>query len=389
MTVSALCGRLLLLGAFLAWTAACADSPSVTARGGLEDGGITVDIARPHLVIGEVDSLPGQSLFGIATAARLSTGEVLLASGSDGEIRVFDTSGRLLRRFGRLGSGPGEFARLWSAWLLSNDTILVYDIAARRLTHLSPAGSLITTMQVPLAGTAQVLGRAATGDVVAFDLPARLPLQAGATTVDSATIVSTRPGGTEVREIVRIPWSTVHGTAIPPSGHVIRNGLPFTPAGIVAFGGEHLYVGYGDRWEIEQRDVDGSLVRSLVVPLERRLLTKQMLDEWRQSRLDRAPPAQRADLARLIDGLPSPEERLPAFDRLFVDQTGSIWIRQFVAPNEESALWVVLAPDGGVAGTLTLSVHYRITFADHEVLIGVLQSPDTPERVIVYDILRR
>jgi hypothetical protein len=65
------------------------------------------------------------------------------------EIRVYGRDGRLVRRFGRSGSGPGEF-RSPGAMGSSGDTIWVYDYANARLTLFRTDGTLLET--VPGAG---------------------------------------------------------------------------------------------------------------------------------------------------------------------------------------------------------------------------------------------
>jgi len=70
-------------------------------------------------------------------AARNSKGSYLVG-GKDGKLGIFDKSGKLLRTFGRRGGGPGEFQSIWRIHVSYRDTILVYDMFARRITVIDP-----------------------------------------------------------------------------------------------------------------------------------------------------------------------------------------------------------------------------------------------------------
>jgi len=54
------------------------------------------------------------------------------------ELLVLDGSGKLIRRLGGLGGGPGEFQGIGAVHLLSNDSLFVYDPAAQRATVYAP-----------------------------------------------------------------------------------------------------------------------------------------------------------------------------------------------------------------------------------------------------------
>src|SRR6187431_2380295 len=59
--------------------------------------------------IGSVGGASETSLSGVTGAIRLPNGEIAVADGTSRELRFFRDDGSFLRRFGRRGSGPGEF----------------------------------------------------------------------------------------------------------------------------------------------------------------------------------------------------------------------------------------------------------------------------------------
>lgn len=101
----------------------------------------------PQLRIGAADGPEALTTVGSAV---LSPDGRLLYVGQPQEriVRVFDaTSGKLLRTFGRQGSGPGEFnyvGRL--GW--RGDTLYVTDMALQRVTMFSPDGDVLKTLRI-------------------------------------------------------------------------------------------------------------------------------------------------------------------------------------------------------------------------------------------------
>jgi 6-bladed beta-propeller len=74
-----------------------------------------------------------------------ASGRIYVADDLNWRVSIFDRSGRLLRRLGRRGQGPGEFERPWYLAVDRFDSLFVWDgalarISARRATRSrSPA----------------------------------------------------------------------------------------------------------------------------------------------------------------------------------------------------------------------------------------------------------
>ncbi len=71
-------------------------------------------------------------------------GNIFVLEESVPEFRVYDSEGILLRRFGRRGSGPGEFEHV-SAFGVLGDTLWAVDIDLNRITLFDRVGSLLST----------------------------------------------------------------------------------------------------------------------------------------------------------------------------------------------------------------------------------------------------
>jgi hypothetical protein len=61
------------------------------------------------------------------------------------EVRVYGPDGNLRKVFGRPGSGPGDFRVIWETGVVG-DSLWVNDNSLRRITLVSPEGTLIRTM---------------------------------------------------------------------------------------------------------------------------------------------------------------------------------------------------------------------------------------------------
>ena len=92
------------------------------------------------------DTSSAQEFSGIVGLIADAQHNIYVADGS--EIRVFDEQGQLVRRFGREGSGPGEFRSLQSiGWL--GDTLLTMDWRNVRIGLMTPTGEWVGQRELP------------------------------------------------------------------------------------------------------------------------------------------------------------------------------------------------------------------------------------------------
>lgn len=70
------------------------------------------------------------------------SGGIVVANGGNHELCLFDAKGAFVRKVGRKGSGPSEFAAIGSLTLGAGDSILVGDPFQRRLSVFVPSGEL-------------------------------------------------------------------------------------------------------------------------------------------------------------------------------------------------------------------------------------------------------
>jgi hypothetical protein len=90
------------------------------------------------------DSAPIVRLSGID---RNSAGVIALGDASEGNVKLFSESGRLLRILGRKGAGPGEFREPRYPRFGDDSTLHIADTDGGRLTVITTSGRLVRTLQ--------------------------------------------------------------------------------------------------------------------------------------------------------------------------------------------------------------------------------------------------
>ncbi|HEU4560259.1 MAG TPA: hypothetical protein VFS20_20585 [Longimicrobium sp.] len=114
--------------AFLASLPACShdDDPAATA------------VELREAILFQTD----EPLHGVRDIAVDDSGRVWVLTGLDPFLRVYSPDGKLLRRFGRRGRGPGEMMNPWSIFLTRDASAPagVWDVAMRRLVLYSRDG---------------------------------------------------------------------------------------------------------------------------------------------------------------------------------------------------------------------------------------------------------
>ncbi len=107
---------------------------------------------------------PAAEMLAVQDVVRARDGSFVVVNGKPLEVRRYDSRGRLLSRFGRSGSGPGEFRYSASLDPWPGDSILTFSMGSRRWMLFGLDGALIREWpqgdQVPLAPMVRLFGSA-------------------------------------------------------------------------------------------------------------------------------------------------------------------------------------------------------------------------------------
>lgn len=264
---------------------------------------------------------------------------VPLASGGmavidQNRIQYFDATGKRLRSVGQAGGGPNDFGMLTAACHVHGDTLIAYDNRNRRVSVVSPAGVVLTTVSEPT------------------------DYAGGHFCLDDGSFVLTRvvSEADGSRQVV-ITRHTTDGksTQIAAFGGAPVDMAFYAEPGVVAEG-EMVFAGNTIKNEIMGYAGDGRLTTIVraVDPVEP-ITTAQRnvaIESTIPTRVSAAERAERVAEGRSRPGRPT----WPAFLRLAADPSGRLWIRLWPRPESPAETWVAVDATGKVVGRLVMPI---------------------------------
>jgi hypothetical protein len=136
------------------WTGTVADSAGIVVVANPDHGLWPEDekwTVEEDLRIGAFGGDPDYQFGQVGSIVVSSTGEILVSDRQAVEVRVFSAAGRLLRTVGSPGAGPDQFGPGTLEIMISaGDTLLVPDVANRRITRFAPDGTLLDSAPIDL-----------------------------------------------------------------------------------------------------------------------------------------------------------------------------------------------------------------------------------------------
>lgn len=361
---------------------------------------------EPVLSIGAIDG-PAEVLFGrIVSVAVDGAGNLIVADGQMGEIRIFDASGGHLRTIGGPGEGPGEFRGLAGAWPTEGAVVAV-DSRLRRITRFGPEGELLATATFQGPGEQPVIRPirvAGPGLFLSRVESLNLPSLEGAFSLEDALESISDPSGSRSEYLVRhnfqgilidtvtaVPGqatqTSAQGSGANLSIQILR--LPFSSAATATASPEgRMAVTTGRSYEYSTYDPSGTMQRIVRLADEPPIRTDAHLEAWvRGSTGGREPmdDTQVEAALRRYREMPLPE-RLPAWSSLLIADSGEIWARRFAIRGTETVRRDVFGADGGFLGQVVAPASLRIQHVAAG-RVTVISTDDLGvERVEVYEL---
>jgi hypothetical protein len=337
------------------------------------------------LTIGGDNASADAAFMDIAGIAVTPQGHMYVLDAGHRSVRVFDPRGRVLRRFGRQGGGPGEFQLPVAIWV---DTVVgVVDLAQQRMSHFTTDGRHLRTEPVPTLDEVPVVrltplryGRAV------GQTPSRMGVSGGGAVREGspyvALVVLSRGARPDTLLRMHSGVSAFHPRDAP---------VPFgTVSSHMGWGGAHAVLGdsvvatadgYSGtvRWyRVERNGL--ALFRTRELPSRSRALTR---DDVR--RIERRVRSQGGDIPRRLV-IEAPPRVSIASQALFSDR-GFLWIRNTADPDLPH-VWTVFAPDGEIAYRLSLPAGFHLRHIRGDLLYGSAKSANDAALVRVYRLRR-
>jgi hypothetical protein len=331
----------------------------------------------------------------VADAVVLSDGRVVTFSWIGATLLVFDATGKLQRRLGGVGQGPGEFVRPVGLHRWAGDTLLLADGGTRRFTWIHADRGVVRddlcescfTNQTPallgvLSGDRVVMG--GTGRVVLAATSDSGRSRAPLAVVDLATRSVKMIAELEDLDLVRVETRY--------RGRPGRQAMPlgFTRRAHVVAVGSAIITGDGSGAAVELRNADGTPQGVVKLPpTSRRPVTASMRAAYVARELERlsAPGREvRVDAAeseRLERSRPFADS-LPAYERVLAGPTGTWWIVDARAPGDTTWGAAELDARGAIRRRVVArGTGVPIAFGRDRVVVRRETGPDGVEVLVV------
>lgn len=327
----------------------------------------TVD-ETPMVQIGEASG-EGPEVFGRVTTVRFTPDDaIVVADELAGELRTFALDGGHLGSIGRTGEGPGEFNGSAYVVRVSGDSTFAWDGRSQRLSVFVDdafASGWATPDGVVVSNVSMVGSRLYGQTAARIGGDAGLPetgLTRPNTTYGRLSAQGSYTGVVEVaghERYLDIQTSGGEITGVAVFQTPFARGAFFTAAALET--DDRVLGGPNDRFVLHEWDVDGGLVAVHRYPGLDEPVTSDDVDSARQRIVERfdEPTAQmNIELETLSSSVP---EYKPAFDRIWPDDAGNLWIRHAVEDDVEE--WVILTLDG-LAPSALLTLPRGFTLMD-------------------------
>jgi hypothetical protein len=345
----------------------------------------------PLLSIGGLDASEEQQLFQVDGATRLPDGHLAVASSGTHDVRVFDSEGALLARYGTEGDGPDEFRGAALVGRRGTDTLVVFDATLSRVSLIHPADGFVGSTPVAWSGKGFPVGQGLLGD--------------GSILIGGGMSFSSSEGFPTgvIRPLSTYGWVGRDGTG----GHVLGDypaaemfaraneqgfmarGLPFARVTSAAAAPEGVWLGTAESWEIAFYGTDGGLRRLVRTDRAPRPVTEADRRAHADAEVAEAATENEARQVRgLLDEMPVADV-FPPYQSFVVDALGYLWVEDYLGANEDVPLWTVFDVQGRAVARLETPAHTRVLEIGADYLLGRTLDELDVESLTLWGLTRR
>jgi hypothetical protein len=327
-------------------------------------------------------------LSGVTGSVRVGEA-VVVAVGADAQLRFYDPGGKLMRRVGRRGNGPGEFQHLGWIGTAPGDSIVAWDPILRRLTYFSPRGDLgrVSTPTHLDGFLPAVLGMFSDGSVLLSAGMGPSRSLDGKTWRDTLAYLHASADGTQLDTVGRFPGPEVFG-ARSPSGVERVYALPFGRVTVTAVARDRFVVGTGDSYELTVYGADG--IPQVLIRRRRAgvAVTDTDKEDFLANRIaQRSTGGAAEERMRMLRDAPYPDRMAP-YVGVVMDAAGRAWVREAQPPGTWDAYsrWSVYDARGRWVGDVDGPGRFSIHQAGTDWVLGSYIDGDHVEYVRLYHL---
>jgi hypothetical protein len=332
---------------------------------------------EPLISVGGFAADEDHQLYRVSGARVLSDGSIAVANAGSGEIRFFSPAGDFLRAEGGKGGGPGEYQFPSLVGITPGDTLVIGDFQNNRVSFLHPDAGFVRSFVANPDGSfgfaRGVLSQGAIlmGGGIVFGGGGEI--EEGLTRQPTEFHLVARDG-TAAGDLGQFPGTEMIVTVINSGGETLINarGHPMLRNTESATGGDAVYIGTSDSFEVRRFDLQGNLVQVLRNQTPPPPVTREDLDRYARQEADEADEGDRARILREWSDI-DPPATFPAFRDLVVDRVGHLWVQDFDLPAALGSAWTVFDSEGHVAARVATPDHFTVVDIGEDYVLGVLR----------------
>jgi hypothetical protein len=346
---------------------------------------------RPSLVIGGDGATGAARLSSISDVLRLADGSLAVSLLTDGEIRVFDSTGVHRRTLGSHGRGPGKFSSVWELFQIADTVVGIDGLGLGQA--FTTAGRYVRLVHRPTTSLEQVrrIGYLGDGSLIGYFADPSATLPPG-TSTQMLTIVRLDRRGVASR-LGRFEGAvlTRHGAARPRR-------VIYGPRAVVTTLGQTVCVAFSARYRIQCLDSLGTprvVFTRQVAPMPR------VTDADRQlffTGVDSANPLPRGQAFRAeVRATTDFAERFAPIGRFVTSSDDRLWVGPSMSGDgglflnplpPTAAVWSVYSATGAWLADVTLPAGFRLMVATPDQVIGLSRTAKGAEQVVAYRLER-
>lgn len=307
-----------------------------TSAAGAQSGKWTID-AKPTFILGTPGDGPTAEFAFVNGATMLPDGNIMVSDRSDYSMLIVAPDGKIVKKFGRKGAGPGELTNSFFSWRCGKH-VFIGNNAGATLSVFALDGSFVRSSRFGAGHSKQGPYRTSCNRNELF---AHYGWDSSKDNKSGATYRSQVP-------VWVTPGDSSRGTLIATVKGSERWATSFLPLGRetrVAIGSDRVYVGEADAYEIKVFALNGKPLPAIKKSTREVAVTKQ--DRTRE--VDRIIATMGEKYRKGIEAQyadsPIPKT-LPPYRELVVDADDNLWVRDYARTGANNVTWTAFNKDG-------------------------------------------
>ena len=344
--------------------------------------------AQPVLTLGADESNQATTFTAVVGATRLPNGRIIVGDRAEMSLKVFSAQGKLIKSYGRKGSGPGELSYLAHFWRCGSE-FFTYDIDnGNRTSVFTLEGAYQRQFRFgsPQKSTPYATSCNAAQQFVHFGWEVDKEMKGG-TFRSNVPFWFSRGDERIGVALGEFAGSERYGLV---EGGAIRGTRPLAlgkhPS--VAIGSNRAYVGTADSFAIMVFDLSGKRIGLLN---ERRALvpvTKNDIDEEHAREIASDGKNWKQGIERDYAKMTFPKS-LPAYSAFLIDALDKLWVKDFPRSASSTVRWSTFSNDGKAEGQVLLPTNLDVFEIGTDYILGRYLDPkESVPQVRLYKLTR-